>query len=316
MPVPTSRARGLSVVGIGLVSLLLFSCSPKSEPPPSTTSLEKQKPEQPKIGIPKEEKKAEPVEEKPKEEITKKEPPKEEKPAEEKKAEPVVESPKEEKKSELPQEVKPAEEKKTEQPQEIKPEEKKPEEPPKVEKPVEEKKQEEAPKKIAIKPAPAVTQKFMGVEACKTCHVGFTKGDQYNKWKTWKMAKAFEALGTQNANAIAQKYGLAYPQQQGECLQCHTTANGVPQKMVGKKFDAKMGVQCESCHGPAEKHISNMMDDTANPKAIEIPTKQTCVQCHNADNPNSANDKFWDAKNNDFLFDEAMKEIDHHGPKK
>src|SRR3989304_8190628 len=35
-------------------------------------------------------------------------------------------------------------------------------------------------------------KKYVGAESCKNCHRAKATGEQYNKWKEWKMAKAFD----------------------------------------------------------------------------------------------------------------------------
>lgn len=165
--------------------------------------------------------------------------------------------------------------------------------------------------------------KLMGAEACKNCHKAKASGEQYTKWKEWKMAKSFETLASDKAKEIAKKEGIEDAQKSEKCLKCHQTGFGVDEKLLDKKFDKKMGVQCESCHGAAEKHVKNRMAEAGDvdektqheraQKEMPLPTKEACSQCHNGEGPTP--DKFWDGEKKEFKFEEALKEIDHHNPK-
>src|SRR3972149_6605863 len=102
-------------------------------------------------------------------------------------------------------------------------------------------------------------KKYVGAESCKNCHRAKASGEQYNKWKEWKMAKAFDTLAGDKAKEIAKKQGVDDPQKSDKCLKCHVTAFDVADALLDKKFDKKQGIQCESCHGPGEQHVKNRM---------------------------------------------------------
>jgi len=170
--------------------------------------------------------------------------------------------------------------------------------------------------------AQAKNAKYMGAEKCKNCHSSASMGDQYGKWKAEKHSNAYDNLAGPKAKELGQKQGIADPQASDKCLKCHTTAFGQSKDRLDAKFDPKLGVQCESCHGPGEKHVKARMTAAAEgadalgaggaPSAIskdEINTKpdaKTCTGCHNKESPSFTS----------FDFDKMSKEIAHPNPKK
>lgn len=168
-------------------------------------------------------------------------------------------------------------------------------------------------------------QKYVGAQTCKNCHSAKVAGEQFKKWSEWQMSKTYETLATDKAKEMAKKQGIDDPQKSEKCLKCHVTAFGVDEKQFDKKFDAKMGIQCEACHGPAEKHVKNRLaaageedDATQHTKAqkeMPLPTKEVCVKCHNEESPAADESPFWDKEKKEFLFEKAWKSIKHHNPK-
>ncbi|MBI2930370.1 MAG: hypothetical protein HYY16_01855 [Planctomycetes bacterium] len=168
--------------------------------------------------------------------------------------------------------------------------------------------------------------KFLGAEKCKKCHEAKAKGNQFGKWKETKHAKAFEALATEDAKKFAKERGVEDPQKDEKCLKCHVTALGVPQERLDPKFDIKLGVQCESCHGTGDKHVKARMsaEDDEDEAAIheqvkkEMPLpdpKELCSKCHNPESPTIEHSQYWDKENKVFLHEKAIKEIEHPNPK-
>lgn len=110
---------------------------------------------------------------------------------------------------------------------------------------------------------------YAGSKKCKICHK-----EQYEIWEKKKHAKAWDALNDEQ-------------KKKSECIGCHTTDGpDMP------------NVQCEACHGPGSEYskptIMNKARFKANPEeqlklAVEaglvIPTKETCVECHNEKSP-------------------------------
>jgi hypothetical protein len=129
---------------------------------------------------------------------------------------------------------------------------------------------------------------YVGVKKCKMCHNKEKSGGQYAKWMESKHSKAFEALASDSAKAIAKAQGIADPQKADECLKCHTTGHGEPAEMFAATFAAADGVGCESCHGPGSDYIKmktmkGIWDGSLKGEdhGLKPVTKDTCAHCHN-----------------------------------
>ncbi len=167
-------------------------------------------------------------------------------------------------------------------------------------------------------------QKFMGVDKCKKCHDSKAKGDQHGQWEGTHHAKAYKTLGGDEAKKIAKEKGIDDPQKSEACLKCHVTAFGAPKEALYKKFDPAHGVQCEACHGPAEKHTKNRMADEDEDekslhekakKEMPLPTKDLCKRCHNTESPTVERSEFWNKEKKEFDVEKAWKKILHPNPK-
>lgn len=148
-------------------------------------------------------------------------------------------------------------------------------------------------------PPPPAPNRFVGAERCKNCHEAKEAGDQFGTWHQQEHAKAFDVLASEEAKKVAAKAGVADPQKSDQCLKCHVTAFGEPKENVHRSFDAKLGVQCESCHGPGEQHVKARMKAAADeeegkpPSYTKIPDDEivkqapleTCTKCHNEESP-------------------------------
>src|SRR5690606_11965400 len=101
------------------------------------------------------------------------------------------------------------------------------------------------------------TSKFIGAEACGTCHKTEKQGSQLSIWKESKHAKAFETLKTDKANQIAAELGHKTSAAETEaCLACHASGYNVDAKFREAKFKIEDGVQCETCHGAGSEYKS------------------------------------------------------------
>lgn len=128
--------------------------------------------------------------------------------------------------------------------------------------------------------AAAAEHKYVGTEKCKICHK-----IQHTSWSVGKHAKAFQSLKPEE-------------QKDRKCFTCHVTNGNA----------AMPGVQCEQCHGPGSDYMGvKVMQNRAAAVAagLKIPTKEDCVQCHNAKSPNFKG----------FDFDTAVKAVHKHKPK-
>ena len=173
----------------------------------------------------------------------------------------------------------------------------------------------------------ASANKYIGADKCKNCHQSEASGNAYGVWHKEAHSKAFENLASDKAKEIAKQKGIDDPQKSDQCLRCHTTAFGVAAEMIKKGFDAKMGVQCESCHGPGEAHMKARFaaaskgggeegfgDEAGKAAWQEIPAgeivtgidQKTCLGCHNQESPTFK----------PFCFHERAAKIAHTDPRK
>ena len=175
--------------------------------------------------------------------------------------------------------------------------------------------------KEAKKPA-ATANKYIGAAKCKNCHSAAESGNQYAAWQAANHSKAFETLATDEAKRIAKEKGIDDPQKSDACLRCHVTAYGLPEEQIKKGFDQKLGVQCETCHGPGDNHVKARMAAVAKaagageapkgPQPIdenEMSSKigvDTCLRCHNEESPTFK----------PFCFCERAAKIRHLDPRK
>ena len=163
--------------------------------------------------------------------------------------------------------------------------------------------------------------RFIGAEKCKNCHQAKESGNQYDCWTREKHPHAWEDLASAKAKEYGKKRGIDDPQKSDKCLKCHVTAFGEPKEKLGRSFDPKLGIQCESCHGPGEKHLKARMaaaaDESASKKApgyaaipddeiTKKPTSKTCTGCHNDESPGYK----------PFCFQTFANEIRHLNPLK
>ena len=154
---------------------------------------------------------------------------------------------------------------------------------------------------------------FLGIETCgsSTCH-----GSQ-TPWRNatvlmkerliWEghdsHSKAYKSLLSERGKQIGLKLGFREPENNPQCLQCHSTF--VPTEQRGENFLLESGVSCESCHGaggnflsthvyPDSNHQKNVaagMYPTDNP----INRSKLCLSCHQAGANNNFNHKLYGA---------------------
>jgi hypothetical protein len=122
---------------------------------------------------------------------------------------------------------------------------------------------------------------FVGAETCKRCHP-----NTYMKWSTTKHAQAFIALEHDP------KPDTMYD---AECVSCHTTGfeytSGWRSEIATPHLK---GNQCENCHGPASKHVSDP-DNLEYRRPMKLTAEQAnknglCIRCHDEDNSPNFND--------------------------
>lgn len=169
---------------------------------------------------------------------------------------------------------------------------------------------------------------FVGAAKCKLCHNKEETGAQFTKWSEAKHSKTYELLGSDKAKAVAKELGIENPQESGKCLKCHSTAYFFTESQVANiqtKKDGSLrltvdeGVSCESCHwaGSAyqKKKVMESFDESVmagmNPKPEE-----SCVKCHNDENPTWDPEKYTlkDGTKSGFDFAQAFEKIKHPNP--
>lgn len=169
-------------------------------------------------------------------------------------------------------------------------------------------------------------REYVGTKQCKMCHNKPDEGKQYSVWKAAKHSLAYTLLLGDRAKEVAKIAGVdGPPNESASCLKCHVTAYDAETKTHPRNVKLMEGVQCESCHGPASLHLIdgktlrmkkdsgiNVLDN------LVRPDKNTCIQCHNDQNPTWNPEKYTldDGTKAGFSFKEAVKTIQHNNPKK
>jgi hypothetical protein len=155
----------------------------------------------------------------------------------------------------------------------------------------------------------AAEHNYVGVKACKMCHMAPAKGAQFKAWEASKHSKAYETLASDEAKEAASAKGIDNPQQSAECLKCHVTGYGSDASMFEATYAQEDGVGCESCHGAGKdyKNVKIMKDvEEAKANGLIIPTEATCKKCHNEESPTFEG----------FNFEEMWAKIAHPKPQK
>ncbi len=167
---------------------------------------------------------------------------------------------------------------------------------------------------------------YIGAGKCKSCHQAKASGNQYAAWQALDHAKAYEVLASDEAKRLGKEKGIDDPQKSDQCLKCHVTAFGVPADHIAKGFDIKLGVQCETCHGPGEQHMKARFSAAGAEKEGEgfgdegaaayhalpegeillAPKQDLCLKCHNSESPSFK----------PFCFYLHAKKIRHLDPRK
>ncbi len=140
--------------------------------------------------------------------------------------------------------------------------------------------------------------KYEGVGSCSSsqCHGSVaprkTGNVLQNEYTTWKKhdphARAWEILLEADSKRIAHHLGIAAPEKDPLCLQCHTTYT--TKDKMGEAFHFEDGVGCESCHGPAEKWLApHAASDATHEKNVDLGLTELgntraqaklCATCH------------------------------------
>lgn len=158
---------------------------------------------------------------------------------------------------------------------------------------------------VLLQPAPVVISQaeedlaFVPAKKCKLCHNKASTGKFFSDWEDSKHAKAFELLkGDEQKNP--------------ECLKCHTTGFGKKGGFVSLEESKDLvGVQCDMCHSPSEKHIKSKKDDVIH--HVGKVEEKRCTFCHNDSNPNWDPEKYTleDGSKSGFDYKQAVKKVNH-----
>ncbi len=116
--------------------------------------------------------------------------------------------------------------------------------------------------------------RFVGAETCKVCHP-----NAYAEWASTGHAKAYESLTKD-------------PKRNREfdphCVGCHTLGFEYTGGFVSaEKTPQFKNVQCEDCHGPGSRHVTEPTNREArgamSRSAADFDKNQRCVKCHSED---------------------------------
>jgi 2',3'-cyclic-nucleotide 2'-phosphodiesterase (5'-nucleotidase family) len=109
---------------------------------------------------------------------------------------------------------------------------------------------------------PAANTVALRLTACEPCHA-----DQVKKWQATDHAHAYATLVKKTK------------QFDPKCLMCHTTRFEQPEGFSMKLQQMELvNIQCETCHGFAKEHLSDMK-----PIPTPKPTMSLCLKCHTPD---------------------------------
>jgi hypothetical protein len=151
---------------------------------------------------------------------------------------------------------------------------------------------------LAAAESPLPDFKHLGVATCASsvCHGKLTaqqdRNVALNEFRIWSHddyhSRAFRDLSNPLSQSMAAKLGLASAATSKICLDCH--ADNVAPAQRGPKFQLSDGVQCEACHGGAEKWIETHTQKAAThaenvsrgmyPSEQPLRRAELCLSCH------------------------------------
>ncbi len=129
---------------------------------------------------------------------------------------------------------------------------------------------------LTLIPAPACYSSRYNIKTCGSCHYG-----EYKQWRTEKHSALSAMLPTQHWN-------------DPDCQKCHPKADAVVKSLIASDdlHANQIGVVCESCHGPALKHVrfnrllisssplGRKMEQAARHSIGNTKPATSCIQCH------------------------------------
>jgi hypothetical protein len=112
-----------------------------------------------------------------------------------------------------------------------------------------------------VPPVPEGGSGYAGGKSCIDCHE-----EAQQVWLTTPHSKAWKTLVDANKTFDA------------ECVSCHVTGWLMPGGVNLKNLDGRTDIQCESCHGPGQRHVDVGGDDVTTRRTVP---EAVCVVCHN-----------------------------------
>lgn len=135
----------------------------------------------------------------------------------------------------------------------------------------------ECEKNIECPKANANEARYVGAEACKSCHI--------QAYEVWKKAIFIKEGQNEKGEPIKREMGhskawqtlvLANKDNDRSCIGCHSIGFMKPGGYCkASDVSFRKDVQCESCHGPGSIHAKDGKKDS-----ISLPNEQTCRSCH------------------------------------
>ena len=131
--------------------------------------------------------------------------------------------------------------------------------------------------------------RYLGDRYCEGCHA-----DVYGSWRRTEMAATFGALFPgADRQAKVKSLGIdpdADFTHDRTCFPCHTTGYGQPGGFTSlERTPSRLGVQCESCHGPASEYMDHMNSRKGGGKVaspgLVLADERVCLQCHHPSDP-------------------------------
>jgi hypothetical protein len=110
------------------------------------------------------------------------------------------------------------------------------------------------------RPAGPGEASYVGVDVCTKCHAA-----PRTVWNNTPHSRAYATIASQ-----FKEFNL-------ECVSCHVTGYEQPGGSTVTHVDKLRDVQCEVCHGPGSKHVTNPSDKKA---IVAVPNPTRCLDCH------------------------------------
>jgi hypothetical protein len=140
----------------------------------------------------------------------------------------------------------------------------------------------------------ASVPKFLGAQSCSSssCHGGAaTNRNQVIIWSRQDFhTRAYATLTARRSEVMAEALQLGTPATNSRCTTCHAPFHNLPTTRGAAGMDHRVGVSCESCHGPAENWLrSHTRSDFSHADRVAAGLRDlenlyvranTCVACH------------------------------------